>query len=109
MNHFNLDAEKALSAFNQTHVIKLNYSYEPPFGPGKPFVTTPARSRREFAGGWHYRRRTFLRLGVSALTVGTGLRSSPERRRQPDHGPRLQRAGGRRLSGDNFDPLVDLW
>ena len=49
MNHFNRDAEKALSAFDQTHVIKLNYSYELPFGPGKPFVTTGALSK--IAGG----------------------------------------------------------
>ena len=45
MNHFNRDAEKALSAFDQTHGIKLNYSYELPFGPGKPFVTTGALSK----------------------------------------------------------------
>ena len=49
MNHFNRDAEKALSAFDQTHVIKLNYSYELPFGPGKPFLTT---ARLEDSGRW---------------------------------------------------------
>ncbi len=39
-----------MSAFDQTHVIKLNYSYELPFGPGKPFLTTGALSK--IVGGW---------------------------------------------------------
>ncbi len=40
MNHFNREAEESLSAFDQPHTIKLNYSYELPFGTGKPFLRT---------------------------------------------------------------------
>ena len=42
--------EKGLSAFDETHVIKLNYSYELPFGPGKPFVKDGVAAA--IVGGW---------------------------------------------------------
>ena len=51
MDHFNREAEKALSAFDQTHSIKVNYSYELPFGPDKPFLQATACSARSSAAG----------------------------------------------------------
>ncbi len=50
MNHFDRDADYGLSAFDQTHVIKVNYSYELPFGPDKPFLQDGVLSK--IAGGW---------------------------------------------------------
>ena len=71
MNHFNRDAEKGLSAFDQTHVIKLNYSYELPFGPDKPFVKDGVlvADRRRLA----HCRRARVRVGLPAVGV-PGLR-----------------------------------
>ncbi len=64
MNHFNRDAEKGLSAFDQTHSIKVNYSYELPFGPDKKYLREGARRTgpRRLA----HRRRACLRVRLSA-------------------------------------------
>ncbi len=75
MNHFNREADMSLSAFDQPHNIKLNYSYELPFGPGKPFLKQGVMS--VIAGGWRI-------AGVHAYASGfplsvaldTGCRSS---------------------------------
>lgn len=105
MNHFNRNADKGLSAFDQTHVIKLNYSYELPFGPGKPFLREGLLSK--IVGGWRI-------AGVHAYASGYPLSVFP------GYGLPLF-AGGNRITvmdyndwraatqGDEFDPLVDLW
>ena len=50
MNHFDRDAEDSLSAFDQTHSFKLNFSYELPFGPDRPFLNDGVLSK--IVGGW---------------------------------------------------------
>ena len=105
MNHFNRDAEKALSAFDQTHVIKLNYSYELPFGPGKPFLTTGVLSK--IVGGWRI-------SGVHSYASGYPLSVFPGYGLPLNGGDNritvLDYNGWRAPTrGDNFDPLVDLW
>jgi len=105
INQYNRDAEKGLSAFDQTHVVKLNYSYELPFGPGKPFLKDGVLST--IASGWRI-------SGVHSYASGFPLMVFP--------GYNLPlEAGGNRITvldyegwraptqGDNFDPLVDLW
>jgi hypothetical protein len=105
MNHFDREAEYGLSAFDQTHSIKLNYSYELPFGPGKPFLKAGVLSK--IVGGWRI-------AGVHSYASGFPLSVSP--------GYGLPLFGGdNRLTvlddtgwraptqGDAFDPLVDLW
>ena len=105
MNHFNRDAEKALSAFDQTHVIKVNYSYELPFGPGKAFLTTGAASM--ILGGWRV-------SGVHSYASGYPLMVFPGYGLPLNGGDNritvLDYNGWRApTTGDNFDPLVDLW
>jgi hypothetical protein len=105
MNHFNREAEMGLSAFDQPHVLKLNYSYELPFGPDKPFLKAGILSR--IVGGWRV-------AGVHSYASGYPLSVSP--------GYGLPLFGGdNRLTvldytgwraptqGDSFNPLVDLW
>ena len=105
MNHFNRDAEKSLSAFDQTHSIKVNYSYELPFGAGKPFLKSGVLS--QIVGGWRV-------AGVHAYASGYPLTVVP--------GYGLPLFGGdNRITvldykdwraatqGDSFNPLVDLW
>ena len=88
MNQFNRDAEKGLSAFDQTHAIKLNYSYELPFGPDKPYLKQGVVSK--ILGGWRV-------AGVQSYASGyplvrlSGLWPAAVRRRQSHHGARLQR------------------
>ena len=105
MNHFNRAAEKSLSAFDQTHSIKVNYSYELPFGPAKPFLKTGVLSK--VVGGWRV-------AGVHAYASGYPLTVFP--------GYGLPLFGGENritvldykdwrapTQGGSFDPLVDLW
>ena len=104
MNQFDRDAEYGLSAFDQTHAIKLNYSYELPFGPGKPFLKQGVLSK--IVGGWRV-------AGVHSYASGFPLSVSP--------GYGLPLFGGdNRLTvlddtgwraptqGGSFNPLVDL-
>jgi hypothetical protein len=105
MNHFNRDAEKSLSAFDQTHVIKLNYSYELPFGPNKPFLKEGVLSK--IAGGWRV-------AGVHAYASGYPLSVGPGYGLPLFGGDNritvLDYTGWRAPTrGDDFDPLVDLW
>jgi len=105
INHFNRDAEYSRSAFDQPHSIKLNYSYELPFGPDRPFLKDGVLSK--IVGGWRV-------AGVQSYASGLPLSVDP------GYGLPLF-GGGNRLTvldetgwraptrGDNFDPLVDLW
>ena len=105
MNQFDRNADKGLSAFDQTHTIKLNYSYELPFGPDKPWLKQGVLSK--IVGGWRV-------AGVHSYASGYPLSVSP--------GYGLPLFGGdNRLTvlddtgwraptqGSSFNPLVDLW
>jgi hypothetical protein len=105
MNQFNRAAEKALSAFDQTHTIKVNYSYELPFGPDKPFLKDGLLSH--IVGGWRI-------AGVHAYASGYPLMVFP------GYGLPLNGGDNRitvldyndwRAATQNgeFNPLVDLW
>ena len=105
MNHFNPEAEESLSAFDQTHVIKVNYSYELPFGPDKPFLKDGILSK--IAGGWRV-------AGVQSYASGFPLSVNPGYALPLFGGDNritvLDYTGWRApTAGDNFDPLVDLW
>jgi hypothetical protein len=105
MNHYDRNADEGLSAFDQPHALKLNYSYELPFGPDKPFLKAGLLSK--IAGGWRV-------SGVHSYASGF------PRTVGPGYGLPLF-GGDNRLTvlddtgwradtaGDNFDPLVDLW
>jgi len=105
MNHFNREAEKGLSAFDQTHSIKFNYSYELPFGPDKKYLREGVAAA--VLGGWRI-------AGVHAYASGYPLTVFP------GYGLPLN-AGDNRITvldyegwraptqGDDFNPLVDLW
>ena len=105
MNHFNREAEKGLSAFDQTHSIKFNYSYELPFGPDKKYLREGVAAA--VFGGWRI-------AGVHAYASGYPLTVFP------GYGLPLN-AGDNRITvldyegwraptqGDDFNPLVDLW
>ena len=68
INHYDRNAEWGLSAFDQTHSIKLNYSYELPFGPDKPFLSEGLLSN--VVGGWRI-------SGVQSYASGFPLSVDP--------------------------------
>lgn len=51
MNPYNPKAEKSYSNFDQPQVVKVAYTYELPFGKGKPFLNSN-RVVDAVAGGW---------------------------------------------------------
>ena len=50
IDQYNRSLEKTVSPFDQTHNIKINYSYELPFGPNRKYVNSGAFSH--VVGGW---------------------------------------------------------
>ena len=83
MNHFDRNADYGLSAFDQTHSIKLNYSYELPFGPDKPWSEAgcAVEDCRWVASG----RRSLVCVGLPAVRLAW-LWPAAVRRRQSPHG-----------------------
>ena len=105
MDHFDRNAEKGLSAFDQTHVIKVNYSYELPFGPDKPFLKQGVVS--QIARGWRI-------AGVHSYASGYPLTVFPGYGLPLFGGDNritvLDYKGWRApTAGSSFDPLIDLW
>lgn len=48
----NAKLDKALSPFDQTHRLTVNWIYELPFGRGLRFLSNPSRVVQGFLGGW---------------------------------------------------------
>lgn len=70
LNTYNLKAEKALSQFDMPQRVVLSYTYELPFGKGKPFASK-GRVVNTILGGWQV-------AGVQTYESGTPLAvSSP--------------------------------
>jgi hypothetical protein len=51
LNTYNLKVEKSVSAFDTPQRVVLSYTYELPFGKGKPFLNQ-SRAANVFVGGW---------------------------------------------------------
>jgi hypothetical protein len=105
MDHYNRRLEKTLSGNDQTHNFKFSYSYELPFGKGRPLLRSGIAGK--LAGGWRV-------AGIHQYTSGSPRSIGP--------GYSLPIfAGGNRLwvmdyegwrakpSGGEFDPFKDLW
>ena len=52
LDHFNRRLEKSISALDQTHLLKVNYIYELPFGKGKRWLSDGIASA--VLGGWRF-------------------------------------------------------
>jgi hypothetical protein len=107
MDTYNRGLEKALSANDQTHVMRTSFSYELPVGKGKSFgLQGPANA---LLGGW----------SISGfLEYGSGFPMSVS----PGYDPPIYPTGGANrvtvdsydnwrapISGDKFDPFKDVW
>ncbi len=105
MNTYNTKLERALCSSDQTHVFKLNYSYELPFGKGRKWANQGIAGY--LVGGWRL-------AGVQTYNSGQPTSISP------GYSLRIPGAGNRISVTDyegwvatpkngNFDPYVDLW
>lgn len=61
-DYYNRENEWALSGYNRSHRISLNYMYELPFGPSKPFLNA-TDWRRYFVEGW-------MISGITSFSAG---------------------------------------
>ena len=106
MNQFNRNADKGLSAFDQTHAIKLNYSYELPVRP-RQAVAEAGRARRRSSADGESPASTRMRPGYPlSVSPGYGLPLFGGDNRLTV----LDDTGWRApTQGDSFNPLVDLW
>lgn len=52
VDYYNLALEKSLSWNDSTHIAAFGYSYELPFGPGKPFLSGGSAVLMKLIGGW---------------------------------------------------------
>jgi hypothetical protein len=105
MNHYDRSLEKALSAQDQTHVFKINYSYELPFGPGRKWQNHGPLS--QIVGGWQVAGIQNYFSGYP-LSVDPGynlpLFSAVNRITVTDY------EGWRApVKGEKFDPFKDTW
>jgi hypothetical protein len=105
VDHYNRRLQKGLSSDDQTHVLRNAFSYELPFGRGKPWALTGVADK--VFGGWglsgflEYASGTPLSVGAgfSPIPGGAGNRvwiNSYDNWRAP-------------VAGDKFDPFKDLW
>ena len=67
-NQANRSLEKSIASFDQTHVVKINYVYELPFGHGKHFLSKPSVARA-ILGDWRF---GGTQQYVSGTPVGLG-------------------------------------
>jgi hypothetical protein len=64
-NHYNRSLEKSIAAYDQTHVAKLNYVYELPFGKGRRFLSHRSVPSAVL-GGWRL-------SGIQSYSSGTPI------------------------------------
>lgn len=103
-NHYNRSLEKSIASYDQTHVVKLNYVYELPFGKGRKFLNQKGVPSA-ILGGWrvsgiqNYSSGTPFGLGT---TVSFPIFNGGNR-------PTVSTYDGWRggIAGDKFDPAVD--
>jgi hypothetical protein len=103
LDQYNKSLEKALAASDQTHVLRIAFSYSLPFGKGKYFSFN--RPLNQLLGGWTVSSFMSYESGVpdtvasGASPIGADSRvfitSYENRRAKP--------------SGGKFDPNKDLW
>ena len=105
MTHYNRALDKTVGGNDQPHNLKFSYSYELPFGKGKPFLAGGVAG--QVLGGWRI-------AGIHQYASGTPMSVGP--------GYGFEFFGGNRVSvnslegwkdtsyaGGKFDPNKDLW
>ena len=102
--NYNRRLEKAIATTDVPHVFALSYSYELPFGPGKPVLNTKGAAGKVL-GGW-------VLTGIHQYSTGVPIQLSANNTLplftsvlRPNAVANVPRQSG---SG-NFDPAVHYW
>ena len=103
-DHYNRSLEKSIAAYDQTHVVKVNYVYELPFGKGRKFLNNN-RVADAIAGGWRF-------SGIQSYSSGTPFGLGTTVSFPIFNGgnrPTVATYDGWRgaIAGGKFDPAVD--
>jgi hypothetical protein len=103
-DHYNRRLEKSIASYDQTHVVKLNYIYELPFGKGRRFLTQKGVGSAVL-GGWRF-------SGIHTYSSGTPFGLGTTVSFPIFNGgnrPTVSTYDGWRgsIAGSKFDPAVD--
>jgi hypothetical protein len=104
LDHYNRALNKSIASYDQTHVVKLNYVYELPFGKGKKYLAGN-NVASALLGGWRlgaiqqYASGAPMSLGTTvSFPIFDGANRSTTTTYDGWRGP---------IAGDKFDPAVD--
>src|ERR1035437_1462933 len=64
-DHYNRALEQSIASYDQTHVVKINYVYELPFGKGRKFLSQKSVASA-LVGGWRF-------SGIQNYSCGTPI------------------------------------
>jgi len=103
-DHYNRRLEKSIASYDQTHVVKINYVYELPFGKGRKFLTQKGVASA-IVGGWRF-------SGIQGYSSGTPFGLGTTVSFPIFNGgnrPTVPAYDGWRggIAGSKFDPAVD--
>jgi hypothetical protein len=104
MDAYNLQLEKSIASYDQTHRVKLTYVYELPFGKGKKYLNAGGVSSA-LLGGW---RIAGIQTYVSGTPISVGTTVSFPISNGTNRATVPTYDGWRApTKGDRFDPAVD--
>ncbi|MCW5979919.1 MAG: TonB-dependent receptor [Bryobacteraceae bacterium] len=101
---YNRGLEKAIATTDVPHVFALSYSYELPFGQGKPMLSGGGVAGRVF-GGWIFTGIHQYSSGVPIVLTANNTLPLFTPVLRPNANPNVNR----RVGVDDFDPATDLW
>ena len=101
---YNRRLEKAIATTDVPHIFALSYSYELPFGPGKPFLTNNNWSSK-LVGGWVLTGIHQYAKGVPIVLSANNTLPLFTQVLRPD----VIEGQARQLGDSDFDPAVDRW
>jgi hypothetical protein len=67
-----LDTGKAVMAFDRPQTLTFSYSYDLPFGPGKPFLSSSSGFLKQLVGGWQIAGSNIYTSGVPVAVSTRG-------------------------------------
>jgi hypothetical protein len=102
--HFNRRLEKAVATTDVPHVFAMSWSYELPFGPGKPMLNRKGVIGQAL-GGWILTGIHQYAAGVPILLTANNTLPLFNQTLRPD----AVAGADRRTSVTDFDPNRDLW
>jgi hypothetical protein len=106
-NYYDRRAERAISVFDQPHILAISYIYELPFGPGRAHLSGLGGLGRRIVGGWNlsgiHRYTSGVPQSLSVTNTLPIFNGTLRPNSAPGVAPRGQEGPG------GFDPNRDRW